>query len=433
MVSKPRQLYPVILFIVIASCLYFRGLSSAPFHPDEQTYLYMSGDLERFLAKPSQLFWSPAQETDLRQKYRLRDAPLSRWLIGIGRQIARQPAPQVDWDWSEDWETNRAHGALPAPDLLLVGRWSVAVFFPFSLWLMFQISKSIGGNLSGWTATILLASHALVLLHTRRAMAESGLLFCVLLTLWALNRDTERPYWLALPAALAFNAKQSVAPLAVLCWAVVLFTPGEKRLSLKKRLWQGLLFGLQFVFVTLMLNPVLWSNPWRAALAAWQERTALVNQQVTAIRSVSPELVWESYPQRMFGILAHLFFTQPATADLMNYVADTQAADQAYFAQPLHSLFRNLWGGIVWIFLSLFGFILAPVRARRLAPMQRRRVWLMVAATFVQAVGLVGIIPIPFQRYVLPLIPFQCLWAAKGVEGLMQIPRLLFVSHLRKN
>lgn len=300
---KNRLAFPIAtgLFIVVVSAFYLRGLSSVPFHPDEQTYLFMSGDFERFFSNPSQLYWNPARSDDLRQKYRLRDAPLARWLIGLGRQLARRPAPQVDWDWSKDWVANQSNGALPSEDLLLVGRWSVAFLFPFSLWLIYQVAKSIGSNLSGWAAMILLASHALVLLHTRRAMAESVLLFSILLTLWALSRFADRPFWLALPAALAFNAKQSVAPLVLLCWGTTLLTPPQAQLSLRRRLQQALFFGMLFALVAVALNPVLWSNPWRSALAAWQERTSLVEEQVAAIRQVNPELVWESYPPTSFG------------------------------------------------------------------------------------------------------------------------------------
>lgn len=426
MKNHPLQTILLSLFIGIISAFYFSDMPSVPFHPDEQTYLFMSGDFERFFTNPSQLFWDPNQPMDLRQKYRLRDAPLARWLIGIGRQLTRLPAPQVDWDWSKSWEENRSNGALPSSHLLLVGRWSVAFLFPASLWLMFQIARSMGGNLSGWIAFALLASHALVLLHTRRAMAESGLLFSVLFTLWAIQRFAERPSWLAIPAALAFNAKQSAAPLAVVCFGILLIAPTENHRTLQKRLLQGVAYGVLFALVTLALNPFLWSHPVRAAIAAWQERTALVGEQTAAIRAVNPDLVWESYPQRAFGMIAHLYFTKPAIADVKNYVTETQTNEEAYFQNPFHALFRDLWGGTIWLFLSLFGLMLTLLRARCQPSPQRRYAILLILATLLQVVGQLIFIPIPFQRYVVPLIPFQCLWAAQGVEGLVQFARVVY-------
>ncbi|MFN3309147.1 MAG: hypothetical protein ACK44E_08055, partial [Anaerolineales bacterium] len=217
----------------------------------------------------------------------------------------------------------------------------------------------------------------------------------------------------------------------LLCWGNTLLAVPQAQLSFRRRLQQALFFGMLFALVTLALNPVLWSNPWRSALAAWQERNSLVQEQVAAIRQVNPELVWESYPQRVLGTIAHLYFTKPATADLKNYLAQTQAAEQAYFNNPIHSLFRSLWGGTLWLFLSLFGLAMAALQARRQALPQPRLVWLLILATALQVVGQVVFIPIPFQRYVLPLIPFQCLWSAKGIEGFIQMMGYLLRKTIR--
>jgi hypothetical protein len=423
--NRPKNQFPqtiVILgFIVLVSIGYFLGLPGVPFHPDEQTYLFMSGDIERFFSNPSSLFWKPTQADELRQNYRLRDAPLSRWLIGIGRQIAGKPAPQVDWDWSKDWETNQAHGALPPQDLLLAGRWSVAFLFPLSLWLMFQIAKAIGNDLSGWAAMVILASHGLVLLHTRRAMAESALLFTCLLTLWLIQRPERSPWWIGLAAALAFNAKQSAAPLVLLCGVAVWISGNESGLSFTHRFRNFIFFCLTFGFVTFILNPFLWRNPLAAGRAAWFERNQLVVQQVEMVRSVNPEMVWETPFHRLQGFFIHLFFSHPAVADVANYVQNIQSAEEKYFANPFHSLMRNLMGGAIFAFVTLFGFTLAVVRTRHLPTQKKSSTWLLWAATLLQLAGLTAFVPLPFQRYVIPLIPFQCLWAATGIEGVVDL------------
>jgi len=423
--NRPKNQFPqtiVILgFILLVSIGYFLGLPGVPFHPDEQTYLFMSGDIERFFSNPGTLFWKPTQADELRQNYRLRDAPLSRWLIGVGRQIAGKPAPQVDWDWSKDWETNQAHSALPPKDLLLAGRWSVAFLFPLSLWLMFQIAKSIGNDLSGWAAMVILASHGLVLLHTRRAMAESALLFTCLLTLWLIQRPERSPWWIGLAAALVFNAKQSAAPLVLLCGVAVWFSGNESELRLTHRFRNFIFFCLTFGFVTFILNPFLWSNPLAAGRAAWFERNQLVVQQVEMVRSVNPEMVWETPFHRLQGFFLHLYFSRPAIADVANYIQDIQSAEEQYFANPFHSLMRNLMGGAIFAFLTLFGFTLAVVRTRHLSNQKKSSTWLLWAATLLQLAALIAFVPLPFQRYVIPLIPFQCLWAATGIEGVVDL------------
>lgn len=419
------QTMAILGFIVLVSIGYLLGLLSVPFHPDEQTYLFMSGDLERLFSNPSSLFWNPTQTIELRQKYRLRDAPLTRWLIGIGRQIARKPAPQVDWDWSKDWETNRANGALPPQDLLLVGRLSVAFLFPFSLWLMFAIAKSIGSDLSGWAAMVILAGNGLVLLHTRRAMAESALLFTSLLTLWIIQHPQRSPWWIGLAAALAFNAKQSAAPLVLLAAIAVWFAGDESGWRFTNRFRNLLSFCLTFGLVTFSLNPFLWSNPILAGRAAWFERNQLVSQQVEMVRSVNPEMVWETPFHRLQGFFIHVFFSRPATADVANYVQDMQSEEATYFANPFHSLMRNLKGGAMLAFLTLFGFALAAVRTGELSTQKKRSMGLLWAATLLQLAGLIAFVPLPFQRYVLPLLPFQCLWAARGIEGVVDFIRAI--------
>ncbi len=415
----------LILTIGLCSIVYFSGLSGVPFHPDEQTYLYMSGDFERLFTNPNQLYWNPSQSADIRQKYRLRDAPLARWMIGLGRQIGRTPAPEVDWDWSQDWQTNLAKGALPQARLLSLGRWSVAILFPFSLWLMFQIAKTAGGNLSGWVAMLALATNALILLHTRRAMAESGLIFSILLTLWSFQRFSHKPHWTAMATALAFNAKQSALPLVFLGWVNTLFSPSMTNISLSKRIQRAIQYGVIFACFTLALNPVLWSNPVRASFDAWQERILIVEDQVAAIRSVDPEMVWERYSQRASGLIVQLYFAKPAIADLANYITDTQEAENAYFSNPFHSLFRNPFGAALFLVINLFGFILAPFQARYESPLKKRYLFTLWLATVLQAVGLIFAVPLPFQRYVLALVPFVCLWSGLGIEGLIRLINML--------
>jgi len=412
-----HQPIALIIAILLISLVYFGGLSSVPFHPDEQTCIYMSEDFERFFKNPEQLFWNPANTMDLKQKYRLRDAPLTRWLIAIGRQIARLPPPQVDWDWSADWKTNLRKGALPNKEMLLVSRWSVAILFPFSLWLIFQVAKSAGGNLMAWVALLGLASNALVLLHTRRAMAESGLIFTILITLWSTKRYAQQPYLTAIAAALAFNAKQSALPLAMLCFGMTLLPFPDQNANYTRRLQRAFLFGLIFIAITLVLNPVLWRDPLRASLAAWRERMNIVNEQVLAIQSVSPEMVWQNFPQRALGLIGHLFFTRPAVADVANYLEELRPAEEAYFSNPFHNLMRNWAGGIFTLLVTLFGFFIAPLQARHATVGTRWMIGFLWVATLLQGFGLVWVVSLPFQRYVLPMVPFVCLWFGKGIEA----------------
>jgi 4-amino-4-deoxy-L-arabinose transferase-like glycosyltransferase len=375
----------------------------------------MSDDFDALLTHPAQLFWQPSNENDVRQRYRELDPPLPRYVIGIGRHIAGLPALAVDWNWAKTWEENQAAGALPSFDLLQTGRLSVAVFFPLTLFLIYSIGKSLGGQLTAWLAFLLFASNALILLHTRRVMAESLLIFTIALSLWSMLRFRKRPWLVAITVAMAFCAKPSSAPLIILgivsvAWPI----PGIIR---PKRVIQRdlALYILIFASVAFLLNPFLWSNPIHAAWGALINRQVLMERQATALQAVRPDQVLDTIPNKIIGMVAQLFLTQPATADIGNYVNQTQATEIAYFSNPLNHLFRNLIaGGFFWI-LSLVGFLFACLKAWRSTGNSQRIIGLILLGTIFQFILLIAVLHVSWQRYYLPMVPYTCLWIAFAI------------------
>ncbi|MFH1633237.1 MAG: hypothetical protein ABIG63_04395 [Chloroflexota bacterium] len=90
--------WPFVILLIPLTIFYLWGLRFVPFHPDESTQLYMSSDFESLFSNPASLFWDPDREDDPRQRYRELDAPLTKYILGLGRVIAGQPALPVDWD-----------------------------------------------------------------------------------------------------------------------------------------------------------------------------------------------------------------------------------------------------------------------------------------------------------------------------------------------
>jgi len=204
-------LLPAVIAIL---CLAFiSGLITVPFHPDEATNIYMSSDFTELSEDPAGLIWRSGQPFDLKTHYRLVDPPLTRYLIGFVRTILNVQPLKSDWDWSISWELNAAMGALPSTSQLLAGRLVSAIVFPFSLLLVFLLGRQIHSQQAGWAALFFFATSSLVLLHTRRAMAEPALVFFCLLSLWIIIRHPNHPWLSAIPLTLAFNAKYSAAPL----------------------------------------------------------------------------------------------------------------------------------------------------------------------------------------------------------------------------
>jgi Dolichyl-phosphate-mannose-protein mannosyltransferase len=400
----------------------FWGLNRVPFHPDESTQLYMSRDFEILFTDTLAMTWTPERAADLPTHYRLVDAPLTKYLLGIGRSIAGLPALSSDWDWSKTWSENQASGSLPDKHLLHVGRFSLALLLPFDLFFIYLIGKRIQGPLTGLLATLFLGLSALVLLHDRRAMAEAALTFGVLLSLWSFLDGDKRPWLVGLAVALTFSAKQMGAALLPVGVMAVL-VPGENqdKPTRQKRsfdmIWKLIQLGFVFFLTVWILNPFLWSHPFLATKAAWTERQNLLQLQVADYKRLSPENALNSPTRRFAALLANLFFTPPAFAETANYTQETRTSEEAYLLVPGHNLLRGISGGGICLILSMVGIVLAIVGLRRKTTDQQRNLFLMLVATLLLGVGIYWFVPLPWQRYVLPLVPLICLWTAYALAA----------------
>lgn len=393
------------------------GVERVPFHPDESTQLFMSADFETWLTHPLTLAWEPRTENDLRTHYRLVDMPLTRYLLGMARIISRMPPLPADWDWSKTWAENEAAGALPDSNLLYAGRLLLTLLIPLDLLLIYLIGKRLQGEITGLLALVLFGLNALVLVHNRRAMAEAGLTFGVLLGLWSLMRFSQRAWIAGITLALAVNAKQTAAallPLALFALAQstwqVKKMPGFLRLRRITERW--LVFGLVFVLVTFAFNPVLWRYPIQAALAGWSQRQQLMQNQLADYNRLYPTRSTDSTLTRLAALIANLYLAPPAFAETSNYQSQTAPAEAAYLDQPGHNFFRGIAPGGMMLLLTLSGMILAILDLRRVPDSKSRVIILVLLATIFLALGIFWFIPIPWQRYVLPLVPLVCLWVA---------------------
>lgn len=413
---------PLIITSIAISMFYFMGTANIPFHPDESTQIFMSSDIEHFFARPADLFWSPDKETDIRQKYHELDAPLTRYIIGIGRFITKQPALPSDWNWGGTWAENKAAGALPDKKLLNTSRYSVALLFPLSIFMMFFIGKSIGNRFVAWSSVLLFSGNSLVLLHTRRAMAESVLLFTIILFLFLIVTLKDNPYALSISSALAFSAKQSAAVFFILGLISIFWL--AKNASTKMKISKNFgIYILIFLLTTLLLNPFLWSDPINAGLAAWEARSDLIDRQVTTIGNLDPNKALDSIPKRAVSLIAQIYFTPPATAEVGNYLEFTATLDKKYTENYFHHIFSGFITGGILIFLSLLGFFSTLIKIIRSRSnfMKNRLLILVLIGSILQTCALFSLIPISFQRYYVPLVPFLSLWIAFGLNYIFEL------------
>jgi len=263
-----------------------------------------------------------------------------------------------------------------------------------------------------------LALNALYLLHARRAMSEGPLLFGVCLALWGFIDGERRPWLAGLGAALALNAKQSTLPLLpVGLLAVVWLVDASPALRWRRRLSNAMQYLLVLTILTVALNPWLWRQPVVALRAALAERNTLLALQVADMREIAPQQVLDMVGERLMAVTAHLFLTPPSFAEVGNYRSATVIAEAAYLSNPLHTLLRGTVGGVVLMVLFLLGMSLALANMRRVSLSQRRALVLVLLAGALQLAAIVAAVPLAWQRYVIPLLPFVALWAAYALRN----------------
>lgn len=410
-----KLLLPSIIFLL--SLVYFTGVMDVPFHPDESTQIFMSEDVNLFLTRPSQLAYDPENSENLCQKYRLLDPPLSRWFIGTARIITQTPPLQSDWDWSKSWQENVQAGALPDYKTLFISRIAVCFVFPLLLYVAYKTGETLRDRTTGWLTLALTAFNALVLLHTRRAMSESLLLFFTWFSIFLMVQKKKPAWLLAIPVALAFNAKYSTAPLilagALYCLISCSHTPNP----LRQRLATTGLYLSLIVLITFLLNPVLWSSPLEALQAAVIERQTLLTAQMTAIGGFNPSQAPHTLGGRLLAMLAQIFIAPPAVADVGNYLAATELQTKIYFSRPWNNLTNGFVRGGFFFSLSLIGMIwMIRETLRSKGDLTNPRNLFLIAFLF-QFSGIIISIPLSFQRYYLPLLPYVITFIAYAVSA----------------
>ncbi len=421
------------LFAVLLSALGIFHLLSAglvPFHPDESTYLFMSSDTEAYFQNPLDLAWQADNAGDLRQRYRTLNAPLTRYAIGLGRMLISRPALPADWDWSATWQANVDAGVLPDPALLWFARLPSLLFLELSLLFIYLAGCRLHGRGAGLMAAFLLASNSLVMLHGRRAMTEGPLLLGITFFLWSLNYRQSKPWLVGLAVALALNAKHSGAALLPIGLLAVLWIEARQEHFLNSALRNTANFLLPILALTWALNPFLWRDPAAALAAAWQNRQVLLEGQVEAIRELAPGQILDTPVERLTAISANLYILPPSFSEIGNYATETADAESNYLAVAAHSLLRGLFGGGILLLLTLFGLITAVLCLRRKERRRKSLLLFSLATTAVQFAALLFAVPLPWQRFVLPLTPFVAVWAAFGLSELIRTSLLLMVRRL---
>jgi hypothetical protein len=417
--------------IGLVTLFYTLGIPEVPFHPDESTQLYMSQDWLSQLRNPWDLAWQPGTSITDRVAYRLLDPPFTRLWLGFWLALTQNPPPDHDWDWSKGWEENVRAGALPHPNSLYIGRLSIVMLLPLGLLGIWNVGKAIGGRRYAWIAFALLGSNALVLLHTRRAMAEGPLLAWNIITLWLLSLPKVNPWLVGLTIGLAFNAKYTSLPLlGLVLW--ILWRRTFATSPFRSWIKSIVIVLVIFMLVSLTLNPVLWKYPLETLKQAIAAREHLLAAQITDFANANPLMVAESIPARIRNLLLQFYFAPPQTSEAANYAEILEVSYQHYLSFPIHNIMRGRIGGGMMLAFTLLGILTLPLRHRRSPPSSATPISILIGGTLLQSAVILGWLPLTFQRYYIPLIPYLVLWAALGLDSLIEIFSQAFNQTWRK-
>ncbi len=352
--------------------------------------------------------YDPTDQDSQIQKYRLLDAPFTRYWIGAARVLTNSPSLGKDWNWSLTWQENSV--SLPNQKLLMVSRISIAILLPASFIIFFLLLRKLFSGPISLLASVLFFSNSLILLHGRRAMAEGGLLFFLILSLFLIFSLPKRWFFLSsVPVSMAFNTKQSMVVLVIFA-LIVLIT--KQRRHFKHIFLQTFLFSIVFIAFFYAVNPVIWNDPFAATRAMWKERSQLTYSQVEVISSASPGFIVTSLSQKATALIGQLFVVPPMSADVANYQAAQLASVESYFHNPINQgLGRNLTIGSLNFLLVVYGLVIS-LRLKSLTQ------YLLVSVFAIFTAELLLMFQVPFQRYYIMLIPFTCLYCAVALEDI---------------
>src|SRR5262245_15774138 len=418
--------------ILIACSSFFMSLVDlrrVPFHPDESSWIFMSHDVDTALSDFGRLRWRRGGNLTGSARLRLLDAPLAKYAIGVGRWVGGyRNVPSVDWDWTESWEQDVAEGALPAPRLLQTARISAVAMYALSVGLFFVLAVEVVGFVGAAVATVLLTIHPLEDLHLRRAMAESALQFSSLIVLLAClrlsNALEQRQVLLGatlagLALGLAVASKHSAAALALVAF-VSAVAAGWRAASMRERLRNVSLIpavvavsaGLAFV----VLNPVTYDQPLRAAHSMFTLRQMLAGNQAKYTETVKPEMVLPSVSSRLSATARQVFWSPPAFSEFPGY-DDRIADDVAHYSErPITKTMTRRWARLSFLALTIIGATAVGSRIVRDRAGTRTRALQLVLVWIIANIAFIALfVPLDWQRYFVPVVPATCLLAGYGV------------------
>jgi 4-amino-4-deoxy-L-arabinose transferase-like glycosyltransferase len=447
-----RRRLAALIVGVACSWLYLAGLADVPFHPDEASWIYMSGDFDALAHMgPAPLIWRRGELMTTDVFLRLINAPVAKYSIGAGRWLTGHASDRnADWQWGASWEENAQAGTIPSSAVLLASRWTVTLAAVLSIALLFHLTHSMHGVTAAVGATVLLATHPLIMLHTRRAMAEGVAQLFTVIAIVAIRRfadaadrpgDRKGALRTAIAAGVAIGfavaSKQSAAALIPVAFVTAVLVARSKVNGLRAPKRVGFENVAALMIATgltyFALNPVLYEQPVRAGRSMISMRRALTRSVAGATDVITPRALMPTVASRLSAAWQQMYWNAPSFSEWPTYDDQIAQTVGAYEHRSTARLWNSAAVRLLFVVLSCIGVVCAAgdIGRDRLGPPSRPQQivlgWFVAEIAFVAAAFTLN-----WQRYFLPLLPPICLLAGVGAARFCQALRLCVTrSHNR--
>jgi len=122
--------------------------------------------------------------------------------------------------------------------------------------------------------------------------------------------------------------------------------------------------------------------------------------------------------QSTLSLIANLFISPPAISEIDKYLAPLNDQIQEYRRVLPHSWGRGLIGGSLQLTIMISAFIVLPKRFKEQQKAIQNNIILLLITTFLLTFGILFFLPIPWQRYIIPILPLTAFWIGFGLTPL---------------
>ena len=309
--------------VCVLGAVYFTGLDSATFHPDESDWIATSNVFGEFVTgKWKSAAWQESYWT-------LTQPPGARYIVGVGRYVGGYRGEDVNglWEGGDPSSGHIPEDARPSAGLLWWSRLPMAVMSVAAMFMAYVLIRKCAGPAAAYVWALLAVLSPYFLNGLPRAMAEAPLLAAIMFTAWACCRsagvdapDERRRgrkvlLWLCLvgvAGGVAGAVKLNGLAVSVAAVAVVVAAAVRLRGAVARR-WIPVGGGALVVAVLTTctfvgLNPYLWPAPAQRTVKMIEHRVNEMRRQ----RREQPEASIDTLGQRASTVPRRVFETYAA-------------------------------------------------------------------------------------------------------------------------